>query len=144
MTVSRIDDLSALSAAARVVRRCCHFAKHLHLNSAKYRQKHGKDVVHLLLSADSEIQSLQLAMASDEARESQNDEIADLIDSHCLRRHLLRVCCALAAANLPVLVLLECFAWSAPNECAHMQLSLDAQWRIAKHVRDKLLLPRKT
>ena len=65
-----------------------------------------------------------------------------VIDAHLqrqLRRCLANVCLALCATELPVLALIECFAWTAASLYAndHAHLSLDLQWRIAKLVRNR-------
>lgn len=69
-----------------------------------------------------------------------NHGVVSLIDEHLrrqLRTQLVELCVALQAANWPVLVLLECFAWTSAASYAaqHVKLPLDLQWRIAKRVR---------
>lgn len=78
------------------------------------------------------------------ANKAEKVVVVDLIDKHFqrqLRSHLFDVCSALHAANLPVLVLLECFAWSAaatlPHAHKHCAIPPDTQWRIAKLIRDR-------
>ena len=62
-----------------------------------------------------------------------------MIDAHIrrrLRRHLVDLCSGLKALDLPVLVLLECFDWrvALKRECDDVQLPLELQWRLAKHI----------
>lgn len=67
------------------------------------------------------------------------DDILEIFDAHersLLCKHLADLCCALASTSLPVLVLLECFGWSAANVGERQQLPLTQQWRIAKHIID--------
>ena len=68
--------------------------------------------------------------------------VVELIDAHVrgqLRSHFADLCLALHAADLPVLVLVECFGWSACERWSHageqVELPRDALWRIAKHIR---------
>ena len=68
--------------------------------------------------------------------------IVSVIDAHLrrqLRRRLADICCAFRARELPVLVLLECFAWalceSYASDC--VSVPLDVQWRVAKRIRDE-------
>lgn len=74
----------------------------------------------------------------DVAKNLDKEDILNIIDSHLrrqLRPPLVQICLTLlAAADLPLLVLLECFAWSASTTYAaqEVELPLHLQWRIAK------------
>ena len=64
-----------------------------------------------------------------------NQALADALDAHHRRCQLFDLCCALHSLNLPVLVLLECFAWTiGPQRTSEVPLEL--QWRIAKRIKD--------
>ena len=81
--------------------------------------------------------------ARDIASRMRQHAIVSSIDAHLrreLRSQLVDICSALLAAELPVLVLLECFAWSAATTYAvqHVELPpLDLQWRIAKRLQER-------
>ena len=99
-------------------------------------------VVSLLLQAGADV-ALDSAVgtARDAAHSSGKQAVVDVIDAHLcqqLRHQLADLCCALASTTLPVLLLLECFAWTSSTTYASrfVQLPLDEQWRIAKHVRE--------
>ena len=74
---------------------------------------------------------------------AKNQDVIDLIDQHQrrqLRSKLVDICTTLlAAADVPALVLLECFEWSASTTRAaqHVSIPLETQWRIAKTIRDR-------
>ena len=107
-------------------------------------QKGRSDIVALLLrlGADVAAQSFSCTARNMALMQCRHGVIA-VIDEHLrtkLHAQLVDFCIALHAADLPVLVLLECFAWTSSTTYAaqHVELPLDLQWQIAKHVRDRL------
>ena len=108
------------------------------------RQQAGSDdLVSLLLrsGADPTAKS-ECSTAKDMALLLAHQSVVDIIDAHHrrqLRRRLADLCTAFRSKNLPVLVLLECFAWhsaSAAFDSEDNELALDLQWRIAKRIKD--------
>ena len=98
------------------------------------------DLVTLLLRHGANVRATfkHFGTARDFADFHEKDDVVNVIDSHVLRCQLIDMCCALHAAQLPVLVLSECVAWSAATTRANESaaLPLDEQWRIAKHIRE--------
>ena len=107
-------------------------------HSTQRAQNGHTAVVSLLLQAGADV-ALDSAVgtARDAAHSSGKQAVVDVIDAHLcqqLRHQLADICCALASTTLPVLLLLECFAWTSSTTYASrfVQLPLDEQWRIAK------------
>ena len=107
-------------------------------------QRGHANVVSLLLrgGANVEATTLKLGTARDIAVSSNNTEVLQVIDVHLchqLRLQLVDLCVALRPLCLPVLVLLECFAWTASTSYAaqHVTIPLELQWRIAKGWHDQ-------
>ena len=78
----------------------------------------------------------------EQSGEAEIIEVMDAFDAHDRRRlrwRLVDICSTLCAVDLPVLLLLECFAWTASTIDAgqNVELSLDECWRIAKLVREE-------
>lgn len=76
------------------------------------------------------------------ARRNVKPDVVEIIDAHLrrqLRQCLVDVCVSLHAVDVPVLALLECFAWASSTTYAsdHVELPLLLQWKIAKLVRDR-------
>ena len=97
----------------------------------------------LLLGAGADVEARWAdgSTARDFASRIENSLVVHAIDAHLrrqLRLRLFDICCAMHAADLPVLVLLECFAWNVATTYAaqHVELPLKLQWRIAKSIRD--------
>lgn len=99
------------------------------------------DLVALLLrnGADVKAHYTHFGTARELALFLKNDAVLKVIDAHVLRCQLIDICCALQAAHWPVLVLLECVAWSAVTTSADESAALpfDVQWQIAKLVRER-------
>ena len=94
--------------------------------------------------ADVSIASRFSGTARDVASTRGEFRVVELIDAHVhrqLRSHLVDICCATLSLNLPVLVLLECFAWRSSTmygaSFRHARVPLDMQWRIAKLIREQ-------
>lgn len=106
-------------------------------------------IIRMLLEAGADalyhrgaVHSRKLASARELAAQYRDRAVVRMIDAFTLRRHLFNLCCALKAADWPVLVVLECFAWSSAfvgeRLAPDAQLPLDVQWQIAKKVKSEL------
>lgn len=103
------------------------------------------EMVSFLLGAGADpsaVASAQGTTARDTARHLDRQQVVQVIDNHLRhqqRPELINICLAFAATELPVLVLLELFAWSAKPSYASevVPLPLEEQWRIAKLIRDR-------
>lgn len=119
------------------------------LNGTQY----GSDeTVQLLLQAgaDAGARTASNKTARDLALEGDEyDKIrAVCIDVHLaqqLRAHFVDFCIACRGADWPVLVLLECFAWSSAMTYAGevSAIALDVRWRIAKRIREEREQPQR-
>ena len=99
--------------------------------------------IFLRAGADASFCSPVFGTAREVACKWNQDAVVQAIDDHLrsqLRAQLVDLCCALTAADWPVLVQLECFAWRAATTYAgqHVTLPLDLQWRISKHIREAI------
>ena len=99
------------------------------------------EVVALLLNAGADVtaRSAPHGTPRDAACRADRLEVIKVIDAHLcrqLRSQLVDIC---AALDLPAFLLIECFAWASCDSMAgeHVELPLELQWRIAKHIRDR-------
>ena len=95
----------------------------------------------LCAGADPSARTRSGETARDLAATLRRPKLGHVIDAHLtrqLRALLVNICFSFRAADLPVLVLLECFAASAAMTYAGevVSLPLDLQWRIAKRTRE--------
>ena len=128
--VREIDGGTPLIRAARVRRsRAVQRLQGRILNHIARRWQRGDaDIVLLLLRAGANVAfaSNRGVTARDAAYSAEHQAVVDIIDAHLccpLRAQLVDVCLALLPADLPVLLLLECYAWSEPRRATRRSTS---------------------